>query len=279
MKAKKRKRTNAEYVLLICFGWAILSMLFEWTSRGAAIFAMVLLTVSALGFVWIPQYASPRAVQILLTASVSTLWLPKIPQMPMRICVLADTVFLLAVACAALWVWFRKGKYYVPAAFAGVLVLIGFSTMDLYTFVQNPNGAHFWKISLTLAAVGCIICIHLLLQGKIQLKDNRLSERVFLPILVLGGCFSLFWLTAQNLNYALDRSTPTRFETVITEKRSEYHTRAGEYYYITARLNGEAVELSVLSGEYERVQIGDAYPVLQYDGALGDSYYIPNTVE
>lgn len=279
MKAKKRKRTNAEYVLLICFGWAIVSMLFGPTSRGAMILSMVLLTVSALGFVWIPQYAPPRAVQILLTASVSTIWLPKIPQIPMRICVLADTVFLLAVACAALWVWFRKGKYYVPAAFAGVLVLIGFSTMDLYTFVQNPNGAHFWKISLTLAAVGCIICIHLLLQGKIQLKDNRLSERVFLPILVLGGCFSLFWLTAQNLNYALDRSTPTRFETVITEKRSEYHTRAGEYYYITARLNGEAVELSVLSGEYERVQIGDAYPVLQYDGALGDAYYIPNTVE
>lgn len=150
--------------------------------------------------------------------------------------------------------------------------------MDLYTFVQNPNGAHFWKISLTLAAVGCVVCIHLLLQGKIQLKDNRLSERVFLPILVLGGCFSLFWLTAQNLNYALDSSTPTRFETVITEK-NEYHSKSVTSYYLTVRLNGEAVEMSVLSGEYERVQIGDAYSVLQYDGAFGDAYYIPNTVE
>ena len=33
MKAKKRKRTNAEYVLWICFGWAIVSMLFGPTSR------------------------------------------------------------------------------------------------------------------------------------------------------------------------------------------------------------------------------------------------------
>lgn len=278
MKAKKRKRTNAEYVLWICFGWAIVSMLFGPTSRGAMILSMVLLTVSAVGFVWIPQYAPPRAVQILLTASVSILWLPKIPQIPMRICVLADTVFLLAVACAALWVWFRKGKYYVPAAFAGVLVLIGFSTMDLYTFVQNPNGAHFWKSSLTLAAVGCIICIHLLLQGKIQLKDNRLSEQILLPILVCGVCFCVTWMTVQNLNYALDRSTPTRFETVITEK-NEYHSKSVTSYYLTVRLNGEAVEMSVLSGEYERVQIGDAYPVLQYDGAFGDAYYIPNAVE
>lgn len=278
MKAKKRKRTNAEYVLWICFGWAIVSMLFGPTSRGAMILSMVLLTVSALGFVWIPQYAPPRAVQILLTASVSTLWLPKIPQIPMRICVLADTVFLLAVACAALWVWFRKGKCRMPAIFAGVFVFICISTMDLYTFVQNPNGAHFWKISLTLAAVGCVICIHLLLQGKIQLKDNRLSEQILLPILVCGVCFCVTWMTVQNLNYALDSSTPTRFETVITEK-NEYHSKSVTSYYLTIRLNGEAVEMSVLSGEYERVQIGDAYPVLQYDGAFGDAYYIPNAVE
>lgn len=279
MRAKKRKRTNAEYALWICFAVTILFLIFGPTSRGAMAFETVLLTGSALGFVWMARYAPPRAVQILLTVSLSTLWLPRIPQIPMRICVLADTAFFLMVTCAALWVWFQKGKYRVPAAFALGFALICLSTMHLYTSVQNPNGLHFGWISLCLAAVGCVICIFLLVKGKIQLEDNRLSERIFLPILVLGGCFSLFWMTAHNLNYALDRSAPTRFETVITDKRSEYHSKSGTSYYVTVRLNGEAVNLSVLSGEYAQVQIGDAYSVMQYDGAFGDAYYIPNTVE
>lgn len=279
MKAKKKKRTTTEYVLWICFGWAILSMLFGVTSRGAAFLATILLTLSALGFVWISKYAPPRGVQILLTASLLTLWLPGIRWVSARIYILVVTVFFLAVACAALWVWFRKGKYRVPTVFAVALTLICLSYAKLYTFVQNPNGLHFWKIALPFAVIGAVICILLLLQDKIQLEDNRLSERILLPILVCGACFCALWLTAQNLNFALDTSTPTRIETVVTEKRSEYHSKAGIYYYLTVQLNGDVVELSVPSAEYENVQIGDTYSVLQYDGAFGHAYYVPQSAE
>lgn len=279
MKAKKKKKTSAEYILWICLGGAILSMLFGLTFRGAAFLATILLTLSALGFVWISQYAPPRAVQILLTASLLTLWLPGIRWVSARIYILVDTVFFLAVACAALWVWFRKGKYRVPTAFAAVLILNCLSDTQLYTFVQNPGGLHFWQFALPFAVIGAVICILLLLQDKIQLEDNRLSERMLLPILVCGVCFCALWLTAENLNYALDASTPMCFETVVTEKRSEYHSRSGTHYYLTVQLNGDVVELSIYQGEYENVQIGDTYPVLQYDGAFGNAYYVPQSAE
>jgi hypothetical protein len=143
-----------------------------------------------------------------------------------------------------------------------------------YTYLHDSGGIHFWQIALIVAVVITLIFTVFLITDKIQLDDDRTSEKVMAPILVLGMSFILVAFTISNLNYALDFSKPVDYATTILEKRIGTGYRRSTDYVFTANVNGEEKEFNVDQSEYFRKEVGDSFTVLLYFGAFGHEYYI-----
>ena len=153
------------------------------------------------------------------------------------------------------------------------LYLFGIMSSRDYTFVNNADGFHFWRVSLLAAVLLGAGGIYLVANGILTLKDNRISEKVCLCLLTFFMGFVLTWATAMNLNYALDTSEPKVYSLEIIEKDIS-SSRSGTDYYLYVELHGEKRRLTVSQSDYHSCDIGDDHYVYLYSGAFNDPYYI-----
>ena len=153
--------------------------------------------------------------------------------------------------------------------FETLMTVVG---VTAYTFMEPTQFLHFWEIPLILSLLLTGVTVFFLVKGTIELEDDRLSERIALPFLVLLISFALLTFTVENLNCALDVSKPTAYTDTVQDK----HRSAGKMTrcFLTVTVAGQELELDVAASEYREAEIGDPVVVEVYEGAFGKAYCI-----
>lgn len=158
----------------------------------------------------------------------------------------------------------------VLTIFLGLLVVIA----QDYTFVQDSKGIHFWQIGLILAAIITAVFTILLLANKFKLGKVNAFGKVAIPTFVFAMSFLFIAFTICNLNYVLDTSMPTEYETTIVDKYKNSGYRGHKTYTFTAEVMGEEKNFYVSQSEYNEKEIGDTLSISFFSGAFGHEYYV-----
>lgn len=156
---------------------------------------------------------------------------------------------------------------------AAILGVILASSSTLYTFYDTSNGLHFWKISLVIGIIAAVISFY---YAKIDVLELTKSlNLVFTPILICFLFFSITWITAMNLNYALDTNEPTQQIATIVDKDVDTAGKSRDYTF-TLNLDGKVFDLNVSSSTYYDYEIGEEFTVEYRQGAFNHPFYIEN---
>jgi ATP/ADP translocase len=141
-----------------------------------------------------------------------------------------------------------------------------------YTVVEPTKFLHLWEVPLILSLLLTGVTVFFLAKGSIEWKDDRLSERIALPFLVLLMSFAILTFTVQNLNCALDTSKPTAYTVTVKDK----HRSAGKMTrcFLTVTVEGQELDLNVAASDYRETEVGDPVVVEVYEGAFGKAYCI-----
>lgn len=132
--------------------------------------------------------------------------------------------------------------------------------------------------ALLYVFIGCfcilatIISIYLVVK-KQALKDLELSEKICLPILVLGLSAALIITGYYNLNYSLDTSEPTVQSYTITDKVYHSGFRSPVSYKFCFDIDNTLVSVEVEASDYNSYEIGDKYQLKYSNGFFNDPYY------
>ena len=193
-----------------------------------------------------------------------------------RLTMLLSAILLVShAAYCARYLFLSAYLSYRPALNGWLLMFETLTTIvgvTAYTFVEPTKFLHLWEVPLVLSLLLTGVTVFFLVKGSIELKDDRLSERIALPFLVLLMSFALLTFTAQNLNCALDTSKPTAYTVTVKDK----HTSAGKMTrcFLTVTVEGQELDLNVAASDYREAEIGDPAVVEVYEGAFGKPYCI-----
>ena len=268
------------YIALIIAGFVsmLLSELLPADLQRVAVLAVLpylLIGVGVLYFAF-AHSSHPSAVgRILAVASVVNMLQGVLLPFP-RLTMLLSAVLLVAhAAYCARYLFLSAYLSYRPVLNGWLLmfeVLMTIVGVTAYTFVEPTKFLHFWEIPLILSLLLTGVTVFFLVKGSIELKDDRLSERIALPFLVLLMSFALLTFTAQNLNCALDTSKPTAYTVTVQDK----HRSGGKMTrcFLTVTVAGQEVELDVAASDYRETEIGDPVVVEVYEGAFGKAYCV-----
>ena len=240
-----------------------------------SILPFLLMGIGVLYFAFIHSSRPTVPGQILAVASVVNMMQGAILPFP-RLTMLFSAVLLVAhAAYCARYLFLSVYLSYRPflngclLIFEILMTLVGVRS---YTFMEPTKFLHFWEVPLVLSLLLTGVTVFFLVKGSIELKDDRLSERVALPFLVLLMSFALLTFTVQNLNCALDMSKPTAYTVTVKDK----HRSAGKMTrcFLTVTVEGRELELDVAASDYRETEIGDPAVVEVYEGAFGKPYCI-----
>lgn len=240
-----------------------------------SILPFLLMGVGVLYFTFIHSSRPTVMGRILAVASVVNMVQGVLLPFP-RLTMLLSAILLLShAAYCARYLFLSAYLSYRPVLNGWLLMFEVLTTIvgvTAYTFVEPTKFLHFWEIPLILSLLLAGLTVFFLLKGSIELKDNRLSERIALPCLVLLMSFILLTFTAQNLNCALDMSEPTAYTVTVQDK----HRSAGKMTrcFLTVTVAGQELDLDVAVSDYREAEIGDPVMVEVYEGAFGKAYCI-----
>ena len=235
----------------------------------------LLMGVGVLYFAFIHSSRPTVMGRILAVASVvNTLQGALLPSP--RLTMLLSAILLVShAAYCARYLFLSAYLSYRPALNGWLLMFETLTTIvgvTAYTFVEPTKFLHLWEVPLVLSLLLTGVTVFFLVKGSIELKDDRLSERIALPFLVLLMSFALLTFTAENLNCALDMSKPTAYTVTVKDK----HRSAGKMTrcFLTVTVEGQELDLDVAASDYREAEIGDPAVVEVYEGAFGKPYCI-----
>ena len=170
---------------------------------------------------------------------------------------------------------FIKGdaRFFIPAlCFIGML----FSSVGLlfrldYAFI-DLGFSPLWVIPLIISiGVGSFSII------KWGPKPAKPLERIGYILLCTFLVFCITGPYSVHLNYALDFSPPEEYSSVIVDTYKALNL--GRYsgpttYEFTVMADGKEYDLAVTRDEYYRYDEGDTYYFYQYEGALGEPFFL-----
>ena len=235
----------------------------------------LLMGVGVLYFAFIHSSRPTVMGRILAVASVvNTLQGALLPSP--RLTMLLSAILLVShAAYCARYLFLSAYLSYRPALNGWLLMFETLTTIvgvTAYTFVEPTKFLHLWEVPLVLSLLLTGVTVFFLVKGSIELKDDRLSERIALPFLVLLMSFALLTFTAENLNCALDMSKPTAYTVTVKDK----HRSVGKMTrcFLTVTVEGQELDLDVAASDYREAEIGDPVVVEVYEGAFGKAYCI-----
>lgn len=240
-----------------------------------SILPFLLMGVGVLYFTFIHSSRPTVMGRILAVVSVVNMLQGALLPFP-RLTMLLSAILLIAhAAYCARYLFVSAYLPYRPALngyllmFETLMTVVGVTT---YTFMEPTKFLHFWEIPLILSLLLTGITVFFLVKGTIELEDDRLSERIAFPCMVLLMGFILLTFTAQNFNCALDMSEPTAYTVTVQDK----HRSAGKMTrcFLTVTVAGQELELDVAASDYRETEIGDPVVVEVYEGAFGKAYCI-----
>ena len=239
------------------------------------ILPFLLMGVGVLYFAFIHSSRPTVMGRILAVVSVVNMLQGALLPFP-RLTMLLSAILLIAhAAYCARYLFLSAYLSYRPALngyllmFETLMTVVGVTT---YTFMEPTKFLHLWEVPLVLSLLLTGITVFFLVKGSIELKDDRLSERVALPFLVLFMSFILLTFTVENLNCALDTSDPIPYTVTVQDK----HRSAGKMTrcFLTVTVEGQELDLDVPLSDYREAEVGDPVAVEVYEGAFGKAYCI-----
>lgn len=277
-QSRKRKKMIRD---VMSGWWVVLGMfallwLLCWSGlqdfRDTVVFEFLLwggISLPYLYFGFLHKNKPPVGGRVFVVLTALVVWTPMLP-ISRRMLLMLYLLMTWADAGAAVWYRvFRKKCYGVlgwGAVHMGMMIL-----MNMGIRVSDTNVVSFWFPSLVIAIAAGWISFRLLWSGQLVLKDNRLSERIALVISTFGACFFLVWGSCVCTNYALDTSSPKRYEAVVEEKNISGGRTTN--YYVYVMLGEERIRFEITRSEYARVQIGEECIVEWHRGFLGEPYH------
>lgn len=240
-----------------------------------SVLPFLLMGIGVLYFAFIHSSRPTVMGRILAVVSVVNMLQGALLPFP-RLTMLLSAILLIAhAAYCARYLFVSAYLPYRPALngyllmFETLMTVVGVTT---YTFMEPTKFLHFWEIPLILSLLLTGITAFFLVKGTIELEDDRLSERIAFPCMVLLMGFILLTFTAQNFNCALDMSEPTAYTVTVQDK----HRSAGKMTrcFLTVTVAGQELELDVAASDYRETEIGDPVVVEVYEGAFGKAYCI-----
>ena len=240
-----------------------------------SILPFLLMGVGVLYFAFIHSSRPTVMGRILAVVSVVNMLQGALLPFP-RLTMLLSAILLVShAAYCARYLFLSAYLSYRPVLNGWLLMFEVLTTIvgvTAYTFVEPTKFLHFWEIPLILSLLLTGVTVFFLVKGTIELKDDRLSERIALPFLVLLMSFALLTFTVENLNCALDTSEPTAYTVTVQDK----HRSAGKMTrcFLTVMVAGQELELDVAASDYRETEIGDPVVVEVYEGAFGKAYCI-----
>ena len=240
-----------------------------------SILPFLLMGMGVLYFAFVHSSRPTVMGRIFAVASVVNLLQGALLPFP-RLTMLLSAILLIAhAAYCARYLFLSAYLSYRPVLngwllmFETLMTVVGVTT---YTFMEPTKFLHLWEVPLILSLLLTGITVFFLVKGTIELEDDRLSERIALPFLVLLMSFALLTFTVENLNCALDTSKPTAYTVTVQDK----HRSAGKMTrcFLTVTVAGQELELDVAASEYREAEIGDPVVVEVYEGAFGKAYCI-----
>lgn len=240
-----------------------------------SVLPFLLMGIGVLYFAFIHSSRPTVPGRILAVASVVNMMQGAVLPFP-RLTMLLSAILLVAhAAYCARYLFLSAYLSYRPflngclLMFEILMTLVGVRS---YTFMEPTKFLHLWEVPLVLSLLLAGVTVFFLVKGSIELKDDRLSERIALPFLVLLMSFVILTFTVQNLNCALDMSKPTAYTVTVQDK----HRSAGKMTrcFLTVTVEGQELDLDVAASDYREAEIGDPAVVEVYEGAFGKAYCI-----
>ena len=227
-----------------------------------------LISGAVLYFAWLSNKKPPVFERMVLSAFAVLPWVPLLIQSYRMILLLQMAIFLVLFVLFVKHFLTDKKYNVVTITVTLFLGLIFIQTVKDYTYLHHSGGIHFWQIALIASVVITFIFTVNLIKGKIQLKDDRISEKIAAPLLVLGMSFIFIAFAISNLNYALDSSSAVDYASIILEKRIDSGYRRSTNYVFTANVDGEEKEFNVDQSEYYHKKVGDSFVVAALLGRI-----------
>jgi hypothetical protein len=240
-----------------------------------SVLPFLLMGIGVLYFAFIHSSRPTVTGRILAVASVVNMMQRAILPFP-RLTLLLSAILLVShAAYCARYLFLSAYLSYRPALngyllmFETLTTVVGVTT---YTFMEPTKFLHLWEVPLILSLLLAGVTVFFLVKGSIELKDDRLSERIALPFMMLILSFAILTFTVQNLNCALDTSKPTAYTVTVQDK----HTSPGKTTrcFLTVTVEGRELDLNVAASDYRETEVGDPAVVEVYEGAFGKAYCI-----
>ncbi len=268
------------YTALLIAGGLLMVIMAVLPSSAQNVTALMLLPVLLMGigvayFAFVHTSHPTVTGGILAVASVANLLQATLFSTPRLTMLLSAALLFAHTAYCARYFLLSAYLPYRPILNGGLILyesLMTISGMSSYTFVEKPVFMHFWEIPLLLSLLLTGVTVYFLAKGSIHLRDDRLSERIALPFLVLLFSFVLMTGTIGNLNRALDTSDPTAYTVTVKDK----HKTGGKNtdYYLTVTVEGREMDMDVSVTTYRETEIGAPMTVEVYEGAFGKAYCV-----
>ena len=163
--------------------------------------------------------------------------------------------------------------------------IIPFSFVGIVLFFKSLHLIHLTKTEMPKVSPLLIVTAFLLATVATVLfavlKKDKSDKKRFIGALLGICCTTLFlsliipFLTAQNINYALDTSTPIAVEAKVVQKRtsSSASHKGGPHFKLILSADGKNFEFTTLHTVYGQYESGDRLTLYKYNGALGYTYY------
>lgn len=227
------------------------------------------LSVPYLYFAFLHRNRPPVFGQVMVVLTALTVWMPMVLHSKKTLMIL-NLILLYCDLGAALWHRIFDKRWHAVLCVAAFDMALAVLT-NIGMWMNTIHGFPFWLPSLIVGIAAAWVCFQLLLSRYVELKDDRLSERIAVVFATFFLGFFLIWGSCVCANYALDTSRGKTYYTVLEDKKISTGKSTSYYLYVT--VEGEQISFEITQSEYYQTEIGDKYMVELYQGFLGEPYY------
>lgn len=263
---KKKESERLDPIISVCL---ILLVAFARMPNGNLF--KLLLCLPIVAYIWYDPRERPLSLlaKIITTVSILLLSFAHV-SLSNRWAVLFDmiSVVLLAsylIGCIVLKLEDTRNNFYLWL-FVCVIPISLLVRASYYSFTE---GFPFIVISLLFGVLVSVVIIAIR-----YWKISTILESICTFLIICFIASALCWAFLVHINGVFDFEEP-QIRTAIVEKKDIDSPRKGpDPYELYCDLNGELIRLEVPAYKYYAYEVGDAFPIDLYEGALGVPFYI-----